>query len=340
MSRLGPPPALTRARDLVAGPLRASVDRLPSPAMRRVAGYHFGWVAPDGTPIEGGGGKYVRPALVLLCAEAVGGAPAVAVPGAVAVELVHNFSLLHDDLMDRDEERHHRRTAWTVFGPAMAVLAGDALLALAEQVLGDVPGEPAREALRHLNAATQELIRGQVDDLSFEERMDVTLDEALAMVGGKTASLMGCSASMGAVLAGADAARAGALGEFGTHIGLAFQLVDDLLGIWGRPEVTGKPVLADLRVRKKSVPVVHALTAGGASSERLAALLAAEEWRDEEEVVLAAKLVEDAGSRDWTQREAVRRLDLAAEALDRASPAPAARAKLIDLARFITDRER
>src|SRR5690348_7907208 len=119
--RPAPPVALGRARELVAGPLRTAVDGLPSPVMRRVAGYHFGWLAPDGTPVANGGGKYVRPALVLLAAEAVGGPAAAAVPGAVAVELVHNFSLLHDDLMDRDEERHHRRTAWTVFGPAMAI---------------------------------------------------------------------------------------------------------------------------------------------------------------------------------------------------------------------------
>jgi geranylgeranyl diphosphate synthase type I len=336
----GAPPILTRARDLVGPALRAAVDSLSSASMRRVAGYHFGWLTADGTPVEGGGGKYVRPALVLLCAEAVGGAAAEAVPGGVAVELVHNFSLLHDDLLDRDEERHHRRTAWTVFGPAQAILAGDALLTLAEQVLVEVPGEAARQALRHLNDATQELIGGQADDVSFEERMDVTLDEVLAMVHGKTGALIGSAAAIGAVLGGAGDEQVAALGEFGTRIGLAFQLVDDLLGIWGRPEVTGKPVLADLRSRKKSLPVVYALTAGDDSSERLAALLASDGWRDEEEVELAAKLVEDAGGRDWTQREAHRQLELAAQSLDRAGAAPAARAELLDLARFITDRER
>ena len=332
--------ALARAREVVGPALRAAVDRLPSPRMRQVVGYHFGWLDEHGSPIEGRGGKYLRPALTLLAAEAAGGDAAAAVPGAVAVELVHNFSLLHDDLMDADRERHHRPTAWMAFGPASAILAGDALLALAEQVLLELDTPSAKPILLRLNDATQELIRGQVDDLAFEERMDVTVDEVISMVGGKTASLMGCCTAVGALSAGAGEETVAALAGFGVDIGLAFQLVDDLLGIWGRPEVTGKPVLSDLRARKKSVPVVYALTSGGPSSERLAALLGGDEWRDEEEIALAAKLVEDAGGRDWTHDEARRRLALAERSLTRVDLSDPARTDLLALGRFVTDRER
>jgi geranylgeranyl diphosphate synthase, type I len=339
-TRSSVPTVLAEARTAVEPALRAAVESLPSAAMRHVAAYHFGWADAEGRPIAGAAGKYLRPALTLLSAQAAGGDPARAVPGAAAVELVHNFSLLHDDLMDGDAERHHRPTAWKLFGSAKAILAGDAMLALAEQVLLAVDDPATLGVLRCLNDATQALIRGQVDDLAFEQRMDVTVDEVVSMVSGKTASLMSCATAIGGLVVGASDDAVRALADFGTAIGVAFQLVDDLLGIWGRPEVTGKPVLADLRARKKSVPVVYALRAGGQSSERLAGLLAADEWRDEEEIVLAAKLVDDAGGREWTAEQARRHLDIAAASLERGSLAEAPRARLLEVAAFVTDRER
>jgi geranylgeranyl diphosphate synthase type I len=334
------PSTLAAAREAVEPALRAAVDRLPSSAVRHVAAYHFGWEDAAGRPVDGVTGKYLRPALTLLATEAVGGRIEPAVPGAVAVELVHNFSLLHDDLMDRDEERHHRATAWKAFGPAKAILAGDALLALAEQVVLATDDAIAPAVLRRLNDATQELIRGQIDDVSFEQRIDVGVDEVLAMVDGKTAALISCATAIGGMVAGASESAVRALADFGTAIGVAFQLVDDLLGIWGRPEVTGKPVLADLRVRKKSVPIVYALRAGGPSSERLAALLVDGEWRDEEDIALAAKLVEDAGGRDWTADEARRHLDIAAASLERGDLLAGPCQRLLEIAAFVTDRER
>jgi geranylgeranyl diphosphate synthase type I len=340
------PATLAAAREAVEPALRAAVDRLPSSAVRHVAAYHFGWEDAAGRPVDGVTGKYLRPALTLLATEAGGGRIEPAVPGAVAVELVHNFSLLHDDLMDRDEERHHRATAWKAFGPAKAILAGDALLALAEQVVlgtedtDDTDDALAAAVLRCLNDATQELIRGQIEDVSFEQRIDVGVDEVLAMVDGKTAALISCATAIGGMVAGASESAVRALADFGTAIGVAFQLVDDLLGIWGRPEVTGKPVLADLRVRKKSVPIVYALRAGGPSSERLQALLVDGEWRDEEDIALAAKLVEDAGGRDWTADEARRHLDIAAASLERGDLLAGPCQRLLEIAAFVTDRER
>ena len=253
--------ALAAARELLDGPMREAVRRL-EPSVRNVAAYHFGWVDADGAAGDAHRGKAIRGTLAVLSAEAVGAPASDGIPGALAVEFVHNFSLLHDDVMDGDTERRHRSTAWTVFGSSAAILAGDALLALAFETLLNVDPVRAQPAQRSLAAATQHLIVGQVGDLEFERRLDVTLDECLEMAAGKTASLLSCSASIGAYLAAAPPTVVQALEVFGYELGLAFQLVDDLLGIWGASASTGKPVGADLRARKNSLPVVAAMNSG------------------------------------------------------------------------------
>ena len=338
MSVAAAPAAVSRAKPLVEPALQEAVHRL-TPTLRQVVRYHFGWIEADGAPRADGGGKMLRPALVLLSAEAAGGPAERALPAAVAVELVHNFSLLHDDLMDGDVERRHRGTAWAVFGMPQAVLAGDALLALASDVLLDSASPGERWEVRCLAAATRQLISGQVDDVEFERRLDVTVDECLAMAAGKTSALLACAASIGAIAVGGPGAVAVALADFGLHLGLAFQLVDDLLGIWGRPEVTGKPVLADLRSGKKSMPVVAALRSGAPSAARLAELLADPGPRDEEDVVLAAKLVEEAGGREVTTAEADRQLTEALRCLDSVPMDGRVHDELTELARFVTARD-
>ncbi|MDI2125283.1 polyprenyl synthetase family protein [Yinghuangia seranimata] len=331
------PLVLDRAREASQPALRAAVSRL-EPPLARVSAYHMGWVDAEGRPAPGNGGKALRPALALLSAEAVGAPTEAGVPGAVAVELVHNFSLLHDDLMDGDEERRHRPTAWKAFGPGLAVLAGDGLLVLAEQVLMESGGEGDRAA-KLLTDATAALIDGQSQDLSFETRMDVTVDECLAMAGNKTGALLACASAIGAALAGADQAVVDRLYAFGHHLGIAFQAVDDLLGIWGRPEVTGKPAWNDLRQRKKSVPVVAALNAGGADAGRLADLYRTEGDLSEDQLALAARLVADAGGRTRTELEAQRHLELALGSLDGLGIPEVTRTDLAALAAFTTTRE-
>jgi geranylgeranyl diphosphate synthase type I len=340
------PAGVITARDIVRPALNAALERL-TPSMRQVAAYHLGLAEADGTARASGagGGKALRPALALLSARAAGEPVERGVVAAVAVELVHNFSLLHDDIMDGDTERRHRPTAWTVFGAPTAILAGDALLALALDILLEDGGPQSRWAARCLLAAVQRLISGQSADLEFERRNDVTMDECLTMVGGKTAALMACACSIGAIAVGAVPGLAMSLADFGSHAGLAFQLADDLLGIWGAPEVTGKPVWSDLRTRKKTLPVVAALTApagdrerGGRSAE-LAGVLAREEQLSEGELGRAAWLVEEAGGRKWAEEEISRQLEAACKCLADA-PIPAeVRAELTEIARFIADRE-
>ncbi len=337
------PAGVATARDLVGPAITAAVDRL-SPDVRTVAAYHLGLDgggAGNGTGGHrgGGSGKALRPALALLSARAARAAPERGVPAAVAVELVHNFSLLHDDIMDGDTERRHRPTAWTVHGVGAAILAGDALLALAQDILLEETAPQGLWAARCLSAAVLRLIAGQGADLAFEQRSDVTLAECLAMAGDKTAALMACACSIGAIHVGAPPGLAMGLAGFGAHAGLAFQLTDDLLGIWGAPEVTGKPVRSDLRARKKSLPVVAALTAEAPPSRDLAALLARPEPLSEEELELAARLVEEAGGKSWTEDEAAAQLAAAEKCLAETEMPDDVRAEFAGIAEFITARQ-
>ncbi|MCZ7415768.1 MULTISPECIES: polyprenyl synthetase family protein [unclassified Streptomyces] len=338
---------LGRGRTLPLADLRAAVGRLAAP-MDTVAAYHFGWIDAQGRPSGGDGGKAVRPALALLSAEAVGAAPEAAIPGAVAVELVHNFSLLHDDLMDGDEQRRHRDTVWKVHGPALAVLVGDALFALAQEVLLELGTAEAARAARRLTTASRALIDGQAQDISFEHRERVDVTECLEMEGNKTGALLACACSVGAVLGGGDEAAADALHAYGYHLGLAFQAVDDVLGIWGDPLSTGKLAWSDLRRRKKSMPVSAALAAPGVAAERLGELLTADAKKsqaefedfDETEFATRAALIEEAGGRAWAEAEARRQHAVAVRALDGVAMAPGVRAQFVALADFVIERSR
>ena len=212
--RMSAPASLGRARELVQPALRAAVDAIPDERMRLVAGYQLGWCASDGAPVGDSGGKMIRPALAVLSAEAVGGTAADGVPGGVALELVHNFSLLHDDIMDRDTERRHRPTGWVAFGEGQAILGGNAMLTAAVQVLMADPRTSPR-TVPHLLATVQHLISGQSADLALERRECVGLDEVLDMEVGKTAALLACASSIGALAAGAPAVKVSALAGFG-----------------------------------------------------------------------------------------------------------------------------
>ncbi len=326
------------SRDMVESALRSAVEALP-PSMRRIAGYHFGWWDEHGEPTRAGGGKAIRPALVLLAAEAVGGTAAAALPAAAAVELAHNFSLLHDDVMDGDRTRRHRPTAWAVFGVSPAILAGDALLAQAFDALSAGGHPAAPEATRIFGTAIQELLEGQNADVAFERRHDVELAECLMMAAGKTGALLGCACALGALFGGGSPEQVERLRAFGGDLGLAFQLVDDLLGIWGDPDVTGKPVYSDLRSRKKSLPVVAALASPTPAGRELAGLYRRECPLTDADLVHAAELVDAVGGRAWGQEQAGELLGRALRHLRAVSPAPRPAAELGALARLVTRRD-
>jgi geranylgeranyl diphosphate synthase type I len=325
------PEILASMKRFVDPELQRQVDAL-HPPLREIARYHFGW------DDDAGSGKALRPALTVLgarAAGAVGDEPEV-LAAACAVEFIHNFSLLHDDIMDGDRTRRHRPTAWTVFGSDQALLAGCALQTLAFEVLAR---RGAARALDALARSVQVLIAGQSEDLALADRQDVTVEQCLEMEAGKTASLLAAAASLGAIAYGADPAKSGTLGEYGHHLGMAFQLVDDLLGIWGETANTGKPVAADLRARKRSAPVVAALRSGTREGERLSILLAAPGELSEEDVALAAKLVDESGGRSWTRERADWHTGQALARLDRLTPDPATFGDLTEVTRFLLLRE-
>ena len=243
--------------------------------------YHHGWRAPDLQPKAWQPGKLLRPTLLLLTCEVAAGrarrepgaAVEQAIPAALAVELVHNFSLIHDDIEDSDEERHHQPTLWKLWGVPQAINTGDGVFALARLQLSHLRerGVPAETALRvaaRLDATSIELCEGQYLDMRFEGRRDVTVAMYLDMIGRKTAALMECAAAMGGEIgAPEDAALVERLGSFGRALGMGFQLRDDMLGIWSAVAL-GKSAAGDLRQKKMSLPIIAALEHGSPEDQR------------------------------------------------------------------------
>ena len=331
------PDVLGRVRELIEPALRAAVDGLADERMRLVAGYQLGWNDAAGSPTAGGG-KAIRPALAVLSAEAVLGSPDSGIPGAIAVELVHNFSLLHDDVMDRDLERRHRPTGWVAFGEGQAILAGNALLTAAVEVLVNT-GVVGRRSLPCLLQAIQLLISGQSQDLHLEGRAAVSLSEVLQMEAGKTAALLSCASSIGALGAGAPDEIVVGLAGFGADLGVAFQLVDDILGVVGDPARTGKSSSSDVRTGKRSAPIVAALTSPSPAGRDLAALFADGPPASEADVARATELIVDAGGVDWASTQARARLASALDQLAALGLAEPAAGELASVADYIVNRD-
>jgi len=312
--------------------------------LRQIAAFSFGWSDVDGSPVAGSG-KGVRQALAVLSAEAAGASTGAAVDGAVAVELVHAFSLVHDDIIDGDERRRHRASVWKAYGIGPAILAGDALFALAVQTLANATSEHAPPAMRQLTVALTRLVNGQAEDISFETRpwtgpAAVTVDEYRAMAEHKTGALFTCASAIGAVLAGAPPHVVHALSAAGHHLGLAFQAVDDLLGIWGDPATTGKPVFNDLQQRKKTLPVIAAIGSGTPAGRHIAEILASPGRLDEQHLPPLVELIEQAGGRSFVHRESQEHLDRALQILDDTPLIRPAAEELAVLAAFLVQRTR
>jgi geranylgeranyl diphosphate synthase, type I len=242
--------------------------------------HHFGWSAdletlsPDKV-LSGMNGKRSRPLLTLLVAKALTGDYQVALPAALGIEIVHNFTLVHDDVMDKSLERRHRPTLWAKWGSSQAVNTGDGLYSLGIESVCDsmargVSAERTVEAVRLLTDSCVATVEGQMLDIAFEQRLDVTSEEYITMIEHKSGILIACSTAMGALMAGASPEVQTSYRQFGRSIGIAFQIWDDYLGIWGEPETTGKSASSDIESRKKSYPILVALErAQGKSREKL-----------------------------------------------------------------------
>jgi geranylgeranyl diphosphate synthase type I len=310
---------MSRYRGDVVEAMRAALDR-PGVEHIGLMRYHLGWEDAAGRAITHTGGKMLRPALCLVCCEAVGGDAARAMPAAAAIELIHNFTLIHDDIEDGSDTRHGRPTLWRVAGLPQALNAGDGMFVVAQRtVLGlsdvGVAADRVIDAARVLDDACVALCEGQHADIGFEKRAEVSLAEYEAMIAGKTAALLGASMAIGAIAGGADAATVAALGACGRLLGLAFQVQDDVLGIWGEADVTGKPVADDIRSRKKSFPVVYAFDhLDGDRLARLRGIFSSAEM-SEGDIATVLALIEMSGAREAATAEAERRAAAAIDAI-------------------------
>ncbi len=307
-----------------------------TPELQDMITYQLGWTGENaGSKAEG---KQIRPLLALLASEAGGGDWKKALPAAAAVELIHNFSLIHDDLEDQGEIRRGRPTVWKIWGQAQAINTGDAMFALANIALTNLENtlsaEKALEAGKLFHATGLRLTQGQHLDIAFESQDEVELENYWKMVGGKTAALLAFSLEVGALCAAVSPEIQSNFRDFGHYLGLAFQVQDDILGIWGDEEIIGKSSTGDLVVRKKTLPVLFGLGQKKAFYET---------WMagpiTPEAAVGLSQVLEAEGGRAYAQSTADKLTDLALTALEGAQPQENAGEILRDLAKKLLNRE-
>ena len=308
--------------------------------------YHLGWVDELQRPGPGSTGKRLRPLLCLLCCEAAGGNPWRALPAAAAVELVHSFSLVHDDIQDRSRMRRGRRAVWDVWGAAHGINVGDGLFVLARMAMyrltdHGVAAACQQAAMRALDEACLALCEGQYLDMSFEARSEVSLPEYLVMIGKKTAALMAASAQLGAIVAMDQTVPIGSFYSFGMELGMAFQIQDDVLGIWGDRRVTGKSAAADIRDRKKTLPILYALQDAEPHphAEELKTLYSGPAPLDPPAIERVLAILERVGAREYAEGAARQYTHRALEHLASFGLENAAGSRLYELATSLLGRE-
>lgn len=300
-------------------------------------GYHLGWLNEQLSPDQEIQGKRLRPVLCLLSCEAVGGEIEHALPAAAAVELIHNFSLVHDDIEDGSEMRRHRPTVWKLWGQPQAINVGDGMYAAAYVELSQlaehgVSAERSMRAMRTLSETCLALTEGQYLDMAFEQQPQVALESYLRMIRAKSAALIACATELGALLGGAETSVVTAYRAFGENLGMAFQVIDDILGVWGAENETGKSASSDILTRKKTLPIVY-----GMRDPELQALYAQEQVgaRDVPRVV---EILERCGARAYAEQTAETYSGQALSYLERTGLDTDAHRAVVQLARWLLGR--
>ncbi|MCM1517756.1 MAG: polyprenyl synthetase family protein [Pseudoflavonifractor sp.] len=280
--------------------------------------YPTGLYEPIAYTLEGGG-KRLRPVLTLASCAALGADHRVAIKQAMGVEMFHNFTLLHDDVMDCAAMRRGRPTVHCRWNESTAILSGDAMLTMATQLVSDCPADKLMDVLTLFNRTAMEVYEGQQYDMNFESRDDVTVDEYMEMIRLKTSVLLACACRLGAIMAGADNVKAQALYDFGVNLGLAFQLQDDWLDTYGDPKVFGKNIGGDILNAKKTFLLITALDRLGQEGRRgeLIGLLDAP-VADDEKIKAVTALYDSTGAARACRDEVERYGRMAVDALSRA----------------------
>lgn len=307
--------------------------------------YHLGWTDEELNLTQPASGKRLRPLLCLLSHQAVGGRPADALPAACAIELIHNFSLVHDDIQDGSPTRRGRRAVWDIWGMDQGINVGDGLFALAHLALhrlserGISPNRQLAASLS-LNRACLALCEGQYFDMAFEGLLEVDLDQYLWMIRRKTAALLAAAAETGVSLAMDDARMRERLFNFGEHLGLAFQIQDDVLGAWGDEQITGKSAASDIRDRKKTLPVVYALnqSENRQAARRLAEVYSRNAPLDEATIQMVLEILQEVGAREQAENMARSYYHRALQNLEETGLNPAALSNLRILASSLLGR--
>ncbi len=344
----GPPlPAMfTRYKDLVTQGLATALTDASDAGLSVLLQYHLGWADRDGRPAgtPTSQGKALRPTLCMFACEALEGDLSQAMAAAAAIELTHNFSLIHDDIQDRDLERRHQPTVWALWGQPKALVAGDAMQCLGDLTMlrsaqGGVSPETTVQVSRILTEGYLEMIEGQCLDLGFEARTAITTDDYFYMIACKTGALIRSAVEIGAALAAGDSDITRAFARFGQHLGRVFQIRDDYLGVWGDESATGKSADNDIRRKKKSLPVVFALErAASPEREELLRIYAREEL-DDADVERVMRIMDELGAAQYAERLTRENAEQATRALA-AAPLPAwARAEVDELVDFLARRQ-
>jgi len=319
--------------------LKKQIARLDQPRthhFHEMLTYHMGWTGEGAGPEATG--KRIRPLLVLLTSAACGSEWLRAKPAAAAVELVHNFSLVHDDIQDNSPKRRGRATVWAKWGAPMAINVGDALFVISNQAIIDLakdyPAQIVLKAAGILHDTCLDLTRGQFLDMSYEERTDLTVEDYWPMIAGKTSALISACTHIGALLGNANEETQIAYRLFGHHLGLAFQVQDDILGIWGNEALTGKSAASDLVEGKNSLPVLFALGKGGKFAKR---------WKQgpitHDEVPMVAQMLEIEGSKEYAEKMAQSETEQALRNMEKANPCGKAGDTLLELTNKLLKRE-
>ncbi len=311
----------------------------PPDALFGMMQYHMGWLDANFKPIQTNSGKRIRPLLCLLTAQAAGSSWEQALPAAAAAELLHNFSLIHDDIEDGSETRRGRLTIWKIWGAPQAINSGDAMFAVAHLALNrlierEVPAATVVQALHRFDVTCVELTQGQYADMDFESRDTVSVTEYINMITGKTAVLLAHCAELGALIAGQDATTIAHYAAFGRNLGLAFQVIDDILGIWGDEIKIGKSAASDIITKKKTLPVLYGLD----KSQQLQKLYLQAE-PDTQFVTNVVDALNELGARDFAIKYAKEYSDKALEHLKAAQPQGAAGQALYQLADMLLNRD-
>ena len=301
--------------------------------------YHMGWVDQEFQPIEVHSGKRIRPLTVMLAVQASGGNWQRSLPAAAAVEILHNFSLIHDDIEDASPTRRGRLTVWKIWGEAQAINSGDAMFAVSHLAMSrlsefNVPPETVVRALRRFDETCLLLTQGQYNDMDFEIRDEVRVDEYIAMITGKTAVLLSLCAELGAIVAAQDDETIANYAAFGLNLGLAFQVIDDILGIWGDETRTGKSAATDIITKKKTLPVLFGLE----HSEELRELYKTAE-ADEQFVDQVVRLLDQVGAKTYASTVASDYSTAAIQHLEATNPAGEAGTALRQLSAMLLQRD-